>query len=120
MTQEPERNFPFVEVLIEGTNQVIRFYRDGNSDEGTYHISKEALLDVLFNQFKWGTPQYCELSDEKIIDLCIKEVQELIAPAEPDYDPSQWNQTIERAILRILNVKVKLKHYREIKKASEK
>jgi len=60
-----------------------------------------------------------ELTDEEIIDLCIKEVQELIAPAEPDYDPSQWNDTIERAILRILNVKVKLKQYREIKKASE-
>ena len=73
-TQEPERCFPFVEVLIDGTNQVIRFYRDGNSDEGTYNISQEALLDVLFNQFKWQSPQK-QLSDAEITEV-YKEVSE--------------------------------------------
>ena len=61
-----------------------------------------------------------ELSDEEIIDLCVKQVEKLISPTEPDYDPSQWNDAIERAILKILNVKTILKQYRELKKASEK
>jgi hypothetical protein len=61
-----------------------------------------------------------ELTDEEIIDLCVKQVEKLIVPTEPDYNPSQWNDAIERAILKILNVKAILKQYRELKKAIEK
>ena len=81
-------------------------YMDANS--GSDWASRVKDCEFLY------THPMRELSDEEIIDLCVKQVEKLIAPTEPDYDSSQWNDTIQRAILEILNVKAVLK------KASEK
>ncbi len=72
-------------------------------------VSDEYLQRYPFGQKEYFTiPLYthpADLTDEEIVDLCVKELEKLIAPVEPDYDPWQWNDTIERAILKVQSVK---------------
>jgi hypothetical protein len=74
-----DTEYPYVEVHIKGTNQVLRFYRI-KTDEGLgiYEATKEGLMETLFEHFGWGAPQTKPEGYGKAVPLSDEEIEEIM------------------------------------------